>query len=253
MKRLPMLFILLLTAALIVSVNTACDRSKEIPAPKQQQQKVTGPLTQDIRPNITGKVVETMNSGGYTYVKLEKDGVETWVAVTEIEGVKVGDEMSFYAGDVMPNFKSNTLNRTFESIIFSPGPVGQQGDPFHSQFMSRGAVVPEPQKVEVEKATGDNAYTIAELYEKSADLDQQTVTVRGIVVKVSTGIMGTNFIHIQDGSGDPSVGSHNLVVTSDAVPLEGEVITVSGTLTKDKDFGAGYFYAVILENSTVSK
>jgi hypothetical protein len=252
MKRNTILFVLIMTAAFIVTVNTACDKAKEVPAPMQQEQ-ATGPITQDMRPSIPGTVVETFNSAGYTYVKLEKDGVETWLAITETESITVGEEMAFYAGEEMPNFTSNTLNRTFESIIFSPGPVGVQGDPFHSEFMSKGAVTPDIQNVEVEKAAGADSYTIAELYEKSADLDTQTVTVKGMVVKVSSGIMGTNFIHIQDGSGDAAAGSHNLVVTSDTVPLEGEVVTVSGVLAKDKDFGAGYMYSVILENAEVAK
>jgi hypothetical protein len=109
------------------------------------------------------------------------------------------------------------------------------------------------QNVDVEKASGAGAYTIMELYEKKAELDGSSVTVKGMVVKVSTGIMGKNWVHIQDGSGDIAAGSHNLVVTTDNVPLEGETITVSGTLSKDKDFGAGYVYAVIIEDAEVSK
>ncbi len=31
--------------------------------------------------SLSGKVVETLNSGGYTYVNIEKDGNKTWVAI----------------------------------------------------------------------------------------------------------------------------------------------------------------------------
>jgi len=34
---------------------------------------------------LSGKVVETMDSGGYTYVNLQKNGKTTWVAVTSDE------------------------------------------------------------------------------------------------------------------------------------------------------------------------
>jgi len=37
---------------------------------------------------LSGKVVETMDSGGYTYVLLDNDGKQTWVAVTKMKVVK---------------------------------------------------------------------------------------------------------------------------------------------------------------------
>jgi hypothetical protein len=61
--------------------------------------------------------------------------------------------------------------------------------------------------------------------------------------------MGKNWIHLQDGSGDPRKKTHNLVVTSQAVPVIGEVVTARGTLYKNKDFGGGYKYEVIVEQA----
>ncbi|MDR3580380.1 MAG: hypothetical protein P4L44_10495 [Oryzomonas sp.] len=71
---------------------------------------------------ISGKVVETMNSGGYTYVNLEKNGKKTWVAAPTMQ-VSVGQELKLTNGAVMTNFSSKSLNRTFDSIIFSGGPA----------------------------------------------------------------------------------------------------------------------------------
>lgn len=71
---------------------------------------------------ITGKVVETMDAAGYTYVCLEKDGQKTWVAVPQMK-VKKGQTMSFNPGSEMVNFESKTLKRKFDRIIFSDGPV----------------------------------------------------------------------------------------------------------------------------------
>ncbi|MCM0083751.1 GW dipeptide domain-containing protein [Geomonas sp. Red32] len=69
---------------------------------------------------LSGKVVETMDAGGYTYINLEKDGKKSWVAVP-VTQVKVGDELNLLPGAVMNNFTSKSLNRTFESIVFSGG------------------------------------------------------------------------------------------------------------------------------------
>ncbi|MCL5023708.1 MAG: hypothetical protein M1497_10150 [Nitrospirae bacterium] len=77
--------------------------------------------TQDAAP-ISGKVVETMNSGGYTYALVEKEGKKTWVAVPKMTITK-GQSVSFKPGVEMVNFRSKTLNRTFESIIFSAGAI----------------------------------------------------------------------------------------------------------------------------------
>ncbi len=74
-------------------------------------------------PSLSGKVVETMNAGGYTYVLLEKKGKKTWVAVSEMK-VTVGKEMAFlHPGAPMTQFTSKSLNRTFDVIYFSGGPV----------------------------------------------------------------------------------------------------------------------------------
>jgi hypothetical protein len=75
---------------------------------------------------ISGKVVETADAGGYTYVWLEKDGKRTWVAAPPMK-VKVGDELDLLPGTEMNNFHSNAMDRTFEKIIFSGGVVPVPG------------------------------------------------------------------------------------------------------------------------------
>lgn len=69
---------------------------------------------------LSGKVVETMDSGGYTYVCIENGGKKTWAAVPTTK-VSVGQEVKLQSGPVMTNFSSKTLNRTFDSVIFSSG------------------------------------------------------------------------------------------------------------------------------------
>jgi hypothetical protein len=116
---------------------------------------------------------------------------------------------------------------------------------------SEGAKAPATSEpIKVEKAKGEDAYTVSELYAQSGTLDKKAVSVRGKVVKVSKMIMGKNWVHLRDGSGDPAKGTNNIVVTSREDPMVGDVVTARGTLYKDKDFGAGYKYPVILEEGT---
>lgn len=67
-----------------------------------------------------GKVTDTMNSGGYTYIQVDEKGQKLWVAVMETK-VKVGEVVEFPDSPPMINFHSKTLNRTFDKIIFAPG------------------------------------------------------------------------------------------------------------------------------------
>ena len=117
---------------------------------------------------------------------------------------------------------------------------------------SEGAKAPDASEpIKVEKAKGADACTVSEAYENAGKLDKKTVVVRGKVVKVSKGIMGKNWVHLRDGSGDAGKGTNNLVVTTQDLPNVGAVVTAKGTLHKDKDFGAGYKYRVIVEEATV--
>ncbi|HTG81194.1 MAG TPA: DNA-binding protein [Geobacteraceae bacterium] len=218
--------------------------------------------------SLSGKVVETMDAGGYTYVLLENKGIKTWVAVPLMK-VTVGQAVSFQPGQEMVNFKSRTLNRTFERILFSGGPVKQEAANEEAVKNAHGGKsldelkgkeapsiapkTPVVENVKVEKATGSNAYSIAELYEKGGTLEKQKVVVKGKVVKVSSGIMGKTWVHLRDGSGSAEQKTNDLVVTSQDVPAVGDVVTASGTLYKDKDFGAGYVYSLIIEEASLKK
>ncbi len=206
---------------------------------------------------LSGKVVETMNTGGYTYLCIEKKGKKTWAAVPEMK-VAVGQKISLAPGQEMNNFTSKTLHRTFDSIIFSPGPVAaaagaKEATAGKASPGSKGATVTPAEAVTVEKAQGPDAYTVAEIYAGKSKLNKKNVKVRGKVVKVSAGIMGKNWVHLQDGSGDSAKGTHDLAITTQDLPNQGDVVTMGGTLYEDKDFGAGYKFAVIVEEASILK
>lgn len=101
MKRVLMLSVMVLVLVPLLTVNVLYAGSQETSV-------------------ITGKVVETMNSGGYTYVCLEKNGKKTWIAAPQMK-VQKGQIMSFQPGVEMVNFESKTLKRKFDKIIFSAG------------------------------------------------------------------------------------------------------------------------------------
>lgn len=106
-------------AAVVLISAVGCTSAKqEAPAPVSQSQPAGN--ADQAGNALSGKVVETMNSGGYTYVALENNGRNTWVALPGSK-VKVGQQLTCRPGMEMKNFTSKTLNRTFDSIIFSGG------------------------------------------------------------------------------------------------------------------------------------
>ena len=259
---------------LFVTIMITCFLlSAAISAPAQEAAGSSG---------IEGTVQETMDAAGYTYVNLSTDQGPRWIAIPQTDIAK-GASLSFAPGMEMKDFRSNSLNRTFETIIFSPGLAGkkpasphgtmasakaQAADPFEAAVQaerqvaapqaqinqasggSQGAIAPFSE-ISVEKAEGDNSYTVGELFDKREELAGQKIRVRGQVVKFNANIMGRNWLHIQDGTGDPMHNTHDLVVTTSAEIDSPEVVVVEGTLIADKDFGAGYKYAVLIEEATI--
>ena len=55
----------------------------------------------------------------------------------------------------------------------------------------------------------------------------------------------------QDGSGSQEKGTYNLVCTTQDKVEAGAVVTVSGILMKERDFGGGYKYNVIIEDARI--
>ncbi|HQQ78950.1 MAG TPA: nucleotide-binding protein, partial [Thermoanaerobaculia bacterium] len=109
----------------------------------------------------------------------------------------------------------------------------------------------EAADVKVPKAEGANAKTVAEVWASRAALRGQDVVVKAKVVKVTSGVMGKNWLHVRDGSGSAQKKDHDLTVTTSDVVKVGDVVTIAGAVSVDKDFGAGYAYPVILENAKV--
>lgn len=95
--------------------------------------------------------------------------------------------------------------------------------------------------------------TVGELYEQRSDLNGQRVTVTGEVVKVNNKIMGRNFLHLRDGTGDEGSSTHDLTFTSQDTTAVGSKVRVTGTVVVDRDFGAGYVYPLLLEESTFTE
>ncbi|MDR4518874.1 MAG: hypothetical protein MRK00_16005 [Nitrosomonas sp.] len=68
-------------------------------------------------PNDEGKVLEILDTTGYTYMELENGDRRFWIAAPTTK-VNLGDHIRFVESMSMENFTSKTLNRTFRRVIF---------------------------------------------------------------------------------------------------------------------------------------
>ncbi len=204
---------------------------------------------------LVGAVAETMRSGGYTYARVVVGGQDFWAAGPETT-LAVGAQVDLTGGTVMIDFRSNTLDRTFDRIYFLAAWSG--GAPAAGAGMAAAsphgttAAPPAPALAPGETiAPVAGGQTIAQVYAGKAGLAGKPIAIHGKVVKFNGGIMGKNWLHLQDGSG--AAGTNDLIVTTQATAAVGDVIVARGTIALDKDLGAGYRYDVLLEDATVEK
>ena len=114
--------------------------------------------------------------------------------------------------------------------------------------------VPAPTKLErVAKASALDAKTVEEVITGRAGLKDKTVTLRGQVVKVTSGVLNKNWVHLQDGSGSSATGTHDILITTTDAVAVGEIVVAKGTVRTDVTIGAGYAYEVLVEGAKLSK
>ena len=230
-----------------------------------------GPMTTDSAGQsstkyFSGKVLETMDAGGYTYVHVDNGTEKIWAAAPQF-ATKVGEKVTVPEGMPMKDYESKTLNRKFD-VVFFVGAIGK-GDQMPAQMaapaggspMAEQSQMPEGAhpKLDPAQAAKDAKVsftgikkadkTVGDVFAGQAGLGGKEVTVRGKVVKFSAQIMGKNWVHVQDGTGQ--AGSNDLTVTTADDAKVGDTVLVTGKVTLKTEFGMGYKYDLIIEDGKV--
>lgn len=208
----------------------------------------------------TGMVLEAIDVEGYTYIRLDKQGEELWLAGPPTDVAK--GELITYAGEaVMSNFYSKTLDRTFPTILFVGGV--QKIDAGTKTMSEDLATTPDVSKIHANMAANSTATgpivverleggkTIAEIIAEHEQIEGQEVSLRAQVVKFSPNILGKNWITLEDGTG--TAPNNKLVVTSSGTVAVGDEVIVKGKVKNNVDIGAGYTYEVLLEEASFSQ
>lgn len=236
--------------------TAACSDSTEAIQPGATLPQVPNPTATNAAgapPHTRGKVIETMDAGRYTYIQVDYGQQRIWAAAPKFQ-VEVGDDVIVPAGTAMRDHYSKILDRTFDVVNFVSfaavaSESGEAPIPSGHGDTTGGTRAPEIDFSGIERAEGGK--TIAELFDESASLAGQEVTVRGRVVKVTAGVMGKNWLHLQDGTSG-SGGANDLIVTSEGMAKVGDTVLARGVVAIDRDLGFGYRYDVLIEEAAIA-
>lgn len=196
------------------------------------------------------KVLESINSGAYTYLRVEEKGEQYWAAIMKTP-IKVGSSITIKEQVWMKNFKSKTLDKTFDKILFAmyPKKAISGVDNIHSihgdmiNKKQKQAMKPNPkfnEKVVVAKGSAIKT-NISEIFSNKDKFKNKNVEIQGEVLQVSNKVMGNTWVKIYDGKEAVIFRSPN----EDEKIAVGNKVKVVGTINTNVDYGFGYAYEVI--------
>jgi len=206
-------------------------------------------------------VKEVLQTSSYTYLMVVENSDENWLALPKMQ-VNSGETYYYRNGFKMTDFESKELGRIFKTVYFLESisstpeiPVRNSTVNPHAAILSSAdstlpadytaKVVVEKEEIKLQPA--DKGITIAELIANKEKYAGKTVRIKGKVTKFNSKIMSKNWIHIQDGT--EYSGKFDITATTDIEVAIGQTIILEGKVTLNKDFGYGYTYDVLLEDS----
>lgn len=206
-----------------------------------KQSKVKNPNLHEVT------VKEVVQTSAYTYLLLKEENTQYWAAVSRAE-IEEGKTYYYDSFMEMKEFPSKELNKTFESIYFinelSTEPIPTAMEMAEEQHTGK---VTSDKNISISVTPVEGGVSIANLYKNRNDYAEKVITVTGQVTKVNTGIMGKNWLHIQDGTSDGE--NYDLTITTDDVASIGDVVIFQGKISLNKDFGYGYAYDILMEDA----
>lgn len=196
------------------------------------------------------KILETKDSGAYTYLKVEEKGEQYWAAIMKTP-LKIGDTITIKEQVWMKNFKSKTLEKTFDKILFADfSKKGISGvENIHSihgnmiKKKQKASMKPNPKFNEGIVVSNEKAIKtdISQIYKDKEKFNNKNVEIQGRVLQVSNKVMGNTWVKIYDGKEAVIFRSPN----EDEKVAVGNKVKVIGTINTNVNYGFGYAYEVI--------
>lgn len=196
-------------------------------------------------------VEEVLNTEKYAYLRVTEGSNNFWIAIAKRD-ITVGDTYRYTGGLLKKNFFSKEFNRVFETVYLVSNIRKKQDPNQHEELLGSmksgphsGQALPDLEVGKIEPSAG--AISLDNLFSNKKNFAGKTIKVTGKCVKINPMIMNRNWLHIQDGSGN----GLDLTVTTNKIVRLGEIVSLEGIITLDKDFGAGYRYDIIMEEAVL--
>jgi starvation-inducible outer membrane lipoprotein len=186
-----------------------------------------------------------LHTDRYTYMDVTENGNRFWIAVPRQEVEKGATYM--YAGGLMKkNFKSEEFDRVFETIylVSNVTRLAAEGGSAVDRALAQQQNQ-QPSSAPVNMSPSEGVVKLSALFANPAKYEGKVISVQGRCVKINKMIMGRNWVHLDDGS---APGKDLTITTMADVPV-GASATLTGAISLNVDFGAGYKYEVIMENA----
>ncbi|MEN8247293.1 MAG: hypothetical protein ABFS32_00045 [Bacteroidota bacterium] len=187
-------------------------------------------------------VEEVLQTTSYTYLLGNENGNLQWFALPRIEAA-IGEEYYYTGGFEMRGFKSTELDRVFDSIFFLQG---IQSAKTMEQAKKSALALADPG---IKIIVPEGGISISELLTNKNKYEGQSVKISGRVAKYNVGIMGKNWLHLQDDQPE----KNDITVTTNEITTIGKVLVIEGKVVLNKNLGSGYFYEIIIEEAKILK
>jgi len=209
----------------------------------------SGNFTDDLHKVTVNEVIPAER---YVYLNVTENGNAFWIA-TRKQDITKGATYFYRGGLLKTNFESKEHNRIFERIFLVSnlvpekhgGAMGGSSNPMNTE-QNANTIQKELIPTHTEKDVPfQGRLSIAELVAHPEKYEGKSVQLSGTCVKINPNIMNRNWIHLKDGTMD----DYDLVITSSTFIPEGSKVTLRGMVSRNRDFGAGYTYSLIVENA----
>lgn len=186
--------------------------------------------------NAPTLVEATVDRGEVQLLSVSQGEARTWVQVPAV-GAEVGDYVLLGQGAVRRDVEIPETGERVREVV----------DIAHVRVVDL-----ETAKQAVRAVSPADAVPIETVYAELAQRSDAEIVVFGTVRRAPHAV-GWYWVHLQDGTGDPSVGTHDLTVKTQQSVSVGQRVAFRGTLRREVDLGFGYHYAALVEDGALVK
>jgi hypothetical protein len=189
------------------------------------------------------EIMEVLKTSKYSYLSVrEGAGKPYWIAAMKSD-YREGQQLVYEGGLLKTDFKSTEHDRVFDKIylvskirLLGGGETPVENSPDDT---------PKTVSINFKKPDQADIIDLADIVKDASKYADKKVKVYGEVVKINPNIMDRNWLHIKDGTAD----EFDFVLTSQSSVPVGHSMVFEGTISRNRDFGAGYVYKLIMENA----